>query len=117
MGTNWQPIGDQPREEYLRQIVEYSINQGILPVLSTKGDNFEENHSINEGIARVAHEYDLPLWNFWQSIQYLPQHGIDKDRDGNYLSVAAWNKRSYSGLRMLHQVYDKLMEIQEEMVQ
>jgi hypothetical protein len=112
LGTNWQPSGDKTREQYLREIVEYSIEQDVLPILSTKGDNFEGNHSINEGIANIAIEYDIPLWNFWRSIQYLPQHGIDMHRDGNYLSVAAWNKRSYSGLRMLHVVYSELLEIQ-----
>ncbi len=72
----------------------------------------EGNHEINQGIAEVAAEFDLPLWNFWWTIQYLPQHGIDEDRGGNYLSVEAWNKRSYSGLRMLHIVYSELMELQ-----
>lgn len=112
LGTNWQPIGDLSRQEYLRQIVEFSIDRGILPILSTKGDNNEGNQWINEETAHIALEYDIPLWNFWGSIQYLPQHGIDQDRDGDYLSLAAWNRRSYSGLRMLYQVYKALMELQ-----
>ena len=94
------------------EIIEFAIARGILPVLSTKGDNVEGNHKINQGIVEVAAEFDLPLWNFWWTIQYLPQQGIDKDRGGNYLSVEAWNKRSYSGLRMLHLVYSELMELQ-----
>jgi hypothetical protein len=96
----------------LREIIEFAIERGVLPILSTKGDNVEGNHEINQGIAEVAAEFDLPLWNFWWTIQYLPQHGIDEDRGGNYLSVEAWNKRSYSGLRMLHIVYSELMELQ-----
>ena len=109
LGTNWQPNGDITREDYLREIVELAIDRGVLPILSTKGDNIEGNHKVNEGIAKVASEYDIPLWNFWRSIQYLSGHGIDKDRGGNYLSVAAWNMRSYSGLRMLHAIHVELM--------
>jgi hypothetical protein len=111
-GTNWQVAGDLTREDYVRTLVELAIDHGVLPILSTKGDNSEGNHWINDGIAKVAYAYDIPLWNFWRSIQYLPQHGIDKDRDGNYLSVAAWNKHSYSGLRMLHGIYSELIELQ-----
>ena len=109
LGTNWQPNGDITLEDYLREIVELAIDRGVLPILSTKGDNIEGNHKVNEGIAKVASEYDIPLWNFWRSIQYLSGHGIDKDRGGNYLSVAAWNMRSYSGLRMLHAIHVELM--------
>jgi hypothetical protein len=112
LGTNWQPAGDLTREDYLRGIIGFAIDRGVLPILSTKGDNIEGNHRVNEGIANIASEYDIPLWNFRLSIQYLPQHGIDRDRGGNYLSVAAWNKRSYSWLRMLHLVYSELMKLQ-----
>jgi hypothetical protein len=114
LGTNWQSDGDTTHEDYLRQIVEFAIDRGVLPILSTKGDNIEGNHSVNEGIAKIAKDYEIPLWNFWWSIQYLPQHGIDIDRGDNYLSVAAWNKRSYSGLRMLHVVYVELMELLDD---
>lgn len=112
LGTNWQPTGDLAHEDYLSEVVAFAIDRGVLPILSTKGDNIEGNHKINEGIAKVAGEYEVPLWNFWWSIQYLPNHGLDGDRDGNYLSVAAWNRRSYSGLRMLHHVLGELMDLQ-----
>ena len=63
-------------EKYLRQIIEYSITQGVLPILSTKADNLEGNHLINQSIARLALEYSLPLWNFWLSVQPLDNHGL-----------------------------------------
>ncbi len=63
-------------ENYLRQIIEYSIQNGIVPILATKADNLEGNHLINQTIARLSIEYDIPLWNFWLAVQPLPNHGL-----------------------------------------
>ena len=75
-------------------------------ILSTKGDNQEGDNSINLSIVRLAYEYDIPLWNFWAAIRDLPNHGLDEDPvDSNYLSVDAWNRRSFTGLRTLDRVW------------
>jgi len=101
LGTNWNS-GDAARHnEILARIVDQIITSGAVPILSTKGDNEEGDHSINLGIAQLAAERDLPLWNYWRAIQELPNHGLDIARDGNYLSVAAWDVRSFSGLQVL----------------
>src|SRR4030042_2065532 len=63
-------------ENYMRQIIEYSIQQGVVPIIATKADNLEGNHLINQTIARLALEYDIPLWNFWLAVQPLPNHGL-----------------------------------------
>lgn len=63
-------------ESYLRQIIEYSIDQGVVPIIATKADNLEGNYLINQTIAKLAQEYDIPLWNFWAAIQSLPNHGL-----------------------------------------
>ncbi len=60
----------------MRIIIEDTIAQGIVPILGTKADNFEGDHSINVAIARLALEYDLPLWNFWLAVQPLPDQGL-----------------------------------------
>jgi hypothetical protein len=65
-------------ERYMRQIIEYSIQNGVVPILATKADNLEGNHLINQTIARLALEYDIPLWNFWLAVQPLPNHGLIK---------------------------------------
>jgi hypothetical protein len=104
LGTNWQLAGDLSHEDYLRRIVDFAIERGVLPILSTKADNIEGDHSINESIAQVAYDYDIPLWNFWRAVQNLPHHGLADNRDANYLSIEAWDVRSYSGLKMLHSV-------------
>lgn len=76
----WTP--DRPTnlyEGYLRQIVEFSISRGALPILATKADNLEGDHSINLAVARVAIDYDIPLWNFWRAANALPNHGLLED--------------------------------------
>ena len=89
-------------EKYMRQIIEYALEQGALPILATKADNFEGDHSINLTTARLAVEYDLPLWNFWRAVQSLPNHGLDAGRPDNFhISVEAWNVRSFTGLQAL----------------
>ena len=63
-------------EAYLRQIIEYSIQQGVVPIIATKADNLEGNNLINHTIVNLALEYDIPLWNFWLAVQPLPNHGL-----------------------------------------
>jgi len=66
-------------ETYLRQVIEYAIQQGVVPVVATKADNLEGGHRINALIARLAWEYDIPLWNFWAAVQPLISHGLTED--------------------------------------
>lgn len=88
---------------YLRQIIDFAISKNVLPVLVTKADNVEGDNSINLTVAKLAYEYDLPLWNFWRAVQPLTDHGIDWARDpqGFHITVAAWNMRSFTALQTL----------------
>jgi hypothetical protein len=90
-------------EVYLRRTVDLALSRGIVPILATKADNVEGNHSINLATARIAYEYDVPLWNFWLAAQYLPGHGIDWDRDsrGFHITIEAWGERSFTALKTL----------------
>ena len=36
----------------------------------------EGDGSINATVARLAMEYQVPLWNFWLAAQPLPRHGM-----------------------------------------
>ncbi len=98
-------------ERYMRQIIEYVISQGVVPILSTKADNMEKDHSINLTTAKLAYEYDLPLWNFWLAAQPLADQGIDPTRDGFHISVQAWNERSFTFLETLDHLWKGLREI------
>lgn len=99
-------------EKYMRQIIEYALAQGALPILATKADNFEGDHAINLTTARLAVEYDLPLWNFWRAVQDLPNRGMDAERkDGFHISVEAWNVRSFTGLQVLDAVWRSVRDL------
>jgi hypothetical protein len=86
LGTNdsWQT--DDRYEKDLRQIIEYLIRQGVLPVLSTKADNVEGDGRFNALVVRLTTEYDLPLWNFWRVTRALPDHGL---KDSYHLTWGA----------------------------
>ncbi|MBI5932829.1 MAG: SGNH/GDSL hydrolase family protein [Chloroflexi bacterium] len=113
VGTN-DALGVDNFEEQLRRIIEFTIAQGIVPVLSTKADNAEGDHSINAIVAKLAYEYDIPLWNFWLAVQPLPNHGLQDDGfhltfAGNYFDdpfrmEAAWPWRNLTALQILDAV-------------
>ena len=79
METWWYDRPATTYEGYLRQIVEYSLEEGVIPILATKADNLEEDYGINKAIVRVAYEYDVPLWNFWAAVQPLRGGGLEID--------------------------------------
>jgi len=66
-------------EARMRQIIDYTISKGIIPILRTKADNREGNDAFNKILARLAYEYDIPLWNFWAAVQPLP-YGLSDDQ-------------------------------------
>jgi hypothetical protein len=99
-------------ENYMRKIIEYNIAQGTLPVLSTKADNVEGDHSINYTVAKLAYEYDLPLWNYWRAVQPLPNHGLDAtDPTGFHLNIDGWNMRSFTALQVLEAIRHTMNEM------
>ncbi len=85
-------------DNYLRQIVEYAIAHNVLPILATKADNLEGDNSINLTIARVAHDYDIPLWNFWAASYPLPSHGLSED--GFHLTNGATDLGSSDSMKL-----------------
>jgi len=101
-------------EQYIRQIVEYAMSQGVVPILATKADNVEGDHSINLVIAKLAYEYDIPMWNWWAAAQPLGDHGIDVMRDnglGFHITEQAWEERSKTFLQVLDYLWKNLREI------
>ncbi len=74
-------------ERNLRIIIEETLSRGIIPILATKADNVEGDHSVNAAIARLAYEYELPLWNFWLAVQPLPDQGMVEPE---HLSTISW---------------------------
>jgi hypothetical protein len=111
-------------ETYLRRVIEYTAAQGVVPVVATKADNLEGGHRINELIARLAWEYDIPLWNFWGAVQPVRYHGLSKDgfhltqapNDHNYFfdlpnsKWSGWMARNLTALQVLDAARRELIE-------
>jgi hypothetical protein len=117
LGTNdvWHPEEFEPQ---MRKLIEYSIDNGVIPILSTKADNQEGDGSINATIARLAQEYEVPLWNFWRVTNALPDHGLQEDKvhlswGANFFDKPetlqlAWPLRNLTALQVLEAVWQKV---------
>lgn len=75
-------IGIDKYERYLRSIVEETINEGVVPVLSTfppRPDYPEETENYNRVVVQIAIDYDIPLINLWQALQDKPGYGVNPE--------------------------------------
>jgi uncharacterized protein YraI len=69
----------------LSQIVQTSIDMGVIPVLSTlpdmmnNGVPYQRVYEFNTIIRSVAASYGVPVWDYWSSLQDLPNHGLGGD--------------------------------------
>ena len=105
-------------EGRLRQIIEYTIDQGILPVLASKPDNIEGDHGINQILYSLALEYELPYWNLWREFQDLPDKGLQEDAahitfapnffDNEIAMQAGWPHRNLTALQVLDFLWREL---------
>lgn len=66
-------------DENMRQLVAYSIEQGVLPVLTTKADRFEGDNRNNETMRAIAADYQIPLIDFDRVAETLPNRGLSGD--------------------------------------
>lgn len=106
-------------EIYLREIIETVIEKGAVPILLTKADSSElrgEKHVINPVIVNLAYEYQVPVVNFWRSAQYLPNYGIDPEREGFHLSQAGYNVKNILALRALYAVWTTVEGLENEII-
>lgn len=93
----WSKSPLETYEGYLRQVLDEIIAHGAVPILSTKADNMEGKHGINQTIAKLACEYQVPLWNFWSAAQPLPKHGLWTDHF--HLTVGVYDYTVKKNLR------------------
>lgn len=64
----------------LRTIVEYSINGGVIPVLSTFPNQPSDTLlQLNIATVNIARQYDVPVMNLWLPAQSLPNWGMASD--------------------------------------
>lgn len=112
MGTNWKPNGEVSFEKHLRVVVDRILETGALPILSTKADNIENDWKLNQAIAQVAYDYDLPLVNVWRNVQDLPNHGLESPKN-IYLTGDGWMRRNYAWLYILRDIHEFITEQQK----
>ena len=93
LGTGDQFLWKEFDKNY-RAILDTTLRYGVLPIAVTKADNLEAqagapNHAINDTIRKLAAEYGVPLLDFWQAAQGLPNGGlIDEGNADFHLSPA-----------------------------
>ena len=120
METWWSEKPAQEYDKYMRRVIERILATGAVPIIATKADNLEGDHAINATIARIAYDYDIPLWNFWAAVQPLPNHGLSPDHfhltfarnffDDLVRMKSAWPWRNLTALQILDVVHRGLME-------
>jgi hypothetical protein len=120
METWWSEKPAEEYDKYMRRVLDRIIQTGALPIIATKADNLEGDHSIDATIARIAYEYDIPLWNFWAAVQPLSNHGLSPDNfhltfarnffDDPVRMKSAWPWRNLTALQTLDAVRKGLNE-------
>ena len=107
-------------ESNMREILEYTLEQGIIPIIATKADNAEGDESINRVLVQLSLDYGIPLWNFWLAVQPLPNQGLEED--GSHLTWGpphfddpealqmAWPVRNLTAMQALYAVWQAVSE-------
>ncbi len=78
LGSNDAGIPDSTNRNF-RQIVEYCMTNGVIPILGTKADRHEGSNINNEMIRQIAYDYNVPLWDFDAVAATIPGKGLDQD--------------------------------------
>jgi len=120
METWWSQKPAEEYDKYMRRVLDRILETGAVPIIATKADNLEGDHAINNAIAQLAHDYDIPLWNFWAAVQPLPDQGLTDDRfhltfarnffDDPKRMENAWPWRNLTALQSLDAVHNALTE-------
>ncbi len=79
LGTNDKGLPDT-FNRHVREIVSYAIQNGVVPILSSKADRFEgEEDTNNEILRQIAADYKIPLWEYDHVAATLPERGLFSD--------------------------------------
>lgn len=67
-------------EKSLREIVEYCLEEGVIPIIGTKADRNDGPDNINNALMRlIAADYQLPVWEYDLVANTIPGRGLDED--------------------------------------
>lgn len=107
-------------DENMRQMVEFAIENGVIPILGTKADRFEgPDDRNNRMIRQIAEDYQIPLWDYDLVAGTLPRRGLGGDEvhmtmaDADDYTNPETFKRGYpvSDLTALMTLYEVLQEV------
>ncbi len=74
----------------LERIIQYSIDQGVVPILSTCPHQtpppWASEDILNPIIRDLAARYQIPLWDIWATSETLPDRGVC-DVCGDHLTM------------------------------
>jgi LysM repeat protein len=82
LGTNDVPgVSLESYESSMRRILEYSLDHGVIPIISTIPPLHRDTISwrvaeFNDLIKGLAEEYEVPLWDYWTAVVNLPNQGM-----------------------------------------
>ena len=114
LGTNGDWLTDAQYEHGLRQIITFTVESGVVPILATKADDLDGGR-FNRIVRALAAEYQLPLWDYRLAVEALPNHGLQAD--GAHLQWApsyfddpsriwsGWQLRNLTALQALDRVW------------
>ncbi len=63
----------------VKEVIEYCLDNGIVPIIGTKADRFEGSNENNDILRALAAEYAVPLWDFDRLAETLPNRGLGED--------------------------------------
>jgi LysM repeat protein len=122
LGSNDAGVPDST-ERNLRRVIEYNLEQGVIPIMGTKADRFEGSNINNEIIRRLAREYQVPLWDFDVVAGQIPGRGLGSDGvhmtsffAHDWTSAEAWTRghgvHNLSALIVLDAVWRSLQSVE-----
>lgn len=117
--------------EHMRQLIEASLEKGVIPVLFTF--SYDPNNELwwnainfNLALGDLATEYDVPLVNLWAAARILPDYGLDvdhlhmKNSGFTYLKFTGGNEAFYGvtlqnllALRVLEEIRETVIEAEK----
>ncbi len=103
VGTHY----ESRNEQYMIKIIEKLLDHKIAPIIVTKADNRDLDEHINKTLVKLAVKYDLPVWNFWASVQDLETKGINP-KDNMYLSEEGYKIHQNDGIKVLDIIWHAL---------
>jgi hypothetical protein len=106
----------------MRALIEYALENGIVPILATKADRFEGQDNRNNKIIRqIASEYNVPLWDFDRVADIIPGRGLGGDQvhmtmydNNDYTDPEAFTRgypvSDLTALMTIYAVYEEMQQ-------